>query len=170
MFRRLLVPTLTAALVLSACAELPTTATASLSDDFSLVMFGPSGAALEGTMGQQGPRPFDGRSQQRQLPDSLALTEAQKTAMQELRTAFRTEHAAQLDSLRAVFQKARDARRNGASREEVQAILQTGRPIAEALRPAVQALHEAIRAVLTDAQRAWLDANRPPMGQRRRRP
>ncbi len=159
--RLLLLPTLTATLALAACGESPTGLTA-FSDDFALVMFGEPGAALEGTMGPQGPQPFDGRSRGPVLPDSLALSDAQKAQMLALRTAFRTEHQAQLDSLRTVFQQARQARQAGASREEVRAILQTGRPIAEALRPDVQALHEALRAVLTDAQRAWLDANRPP--------
>ena len=49
----------------------------------------------------------------------------------------------------------------GIGLQEVRAILVTGRPIAEALRPDVFALHQAVRAVLTDAQRAWLEAHRP---------
>ena len=59
----------------------------------------------------------------------------------------------------------------GRGPDEVRAILVTARPLAEALRPKVIILHMAIRAVLTDAQRAWLEANRPrrfpmPMGPR----
>ena len=169
MWRRLLLPTLSAALVLAACAESPT-GPAAFTDDFALAMFGDAGAALEGTMGPQGARPFDGRTQHAPLPDSLALTDAQKAEMLALRMAFRAEHETELDSLRAIFQQARLAHLNGASREEVRAILETGRPIAEALRPAVQALHEALRAVLTDAQRAWLDAHRPMRRPGGRRP
>ena len=162
MLRRLtVIPTLMAALVLAACAEAPTGVT-TRTDDFALVMFGEAGEALEGTMGEQdGAGPFDGRSIRPVFPDSLALTPEQRAQMLELRIAFRAEHEPQLDSLRNIFQQARLARLEGATREEVRAILETGRPIAEALRPHVIALHEALRAVLTDAQRAWLAANRP---------
>lgn len=162
MLRRVVMfPSLMVALVLAACSEAPTAATA-LTDDFALVMFGDAGAALEGTMGPQAGAPFDGRTQRPVFPDSLQLTDGQRAEMLTLRMAFRAEHEAELDSLRNIFQQARLARLEGATREEVRAILETGRPIAEALRPDVQALHEALRAVLTDAQRAWLDAHRPP--------
>lgn len=164
--RLLLLPTLSAALLLAACDQ-SLTGTSAVTDDFALVMFGAEGAALEGTMGPQGAQPFDGRTNRPVLPDSLALTDEQRAQMLALRIAFRAEHQAELDSLRLIFMQARQARLGGATREEVLAILQTGRPIAEALRPDVIALHQALRAVLTDAQRAWLDANRP---QRRFRP
>lgn len=164
MLRRLLLPTLAASLVLAACAESPFgSSSVTATEDYALVMFGEYGSALEGTMGpESGPRPFDGRTIRPQFPDSIALTDEQRAEMLALRMAFRAEHEAQLDSLRDIFQQARLARLEGASREEVRAILATGRPIAEALRPDVIALHEALRAVLTDAQRAWLAANRPP--------
>lgn len=162
MLRRLLFPTLAAALVLAACAESPLGPLSS-TDDYALVMFGEEGASLEGTMGtQSGPGAFDGRTIRPQFPDSIALTDEQKEQMLALRIAFRAANQPQLDSLRAVFQAARAARQDGATREEVRAILATGRPIAEALRPKVRALHEALRAILTDAQRAWIAANRPP--------
>jgi hypothetical protein len=162
MFRRLLFPTLAATLVLAACAESPLDPTVA-TEDYALVMFGEEGEALEGTMGvQSGPRPFDGRSIRPAFPDSIALTDEQKAEMLALRTAFRTANQVQIDSLRSIFQAAHAARQDGATREEVRAILATGRPIAEALRPAVRALHVALRAVLTDAQRAWIAANRPP--------
>lgn len=162
MLRRLaLFPALAATLVLAACGESPTESTA-LTDDFALVMFGEQGSALEGTMGTQEGAPFDGRTQRAIFPDSLRLTDEQRAQMLTLRMAFRADNAAQLDSLRDIFREARLARLEGATRAEVRAILETGRPIAEALRPEVQALHEALRAVLTDAQRAWLDAQRRP--------
>ncbi|MFM8566659.1 MAG: hypothetical protein ACKOCV_03080 [Gemmatimonadota bacterium] len=148
---------------LAACAESSTApAVASSEDDYALVMFGEMGSALEGTLGTQpSTQPMDGRSWMARLPDSLALTTAQKTAITALRVSFRQTNAAALDSLRQIFVKARDARRAGATREEVRAILVTGRPIAEALRPKVLALHLASWSVLSDAQRAWLIANRP---------
>jgi Spy/CpxP family protein refolding chaperone len=163
---------LTALLVVTAC-ELPTGSSSSAigEGDYALVMFGEPGASLEGTMGpQSGPRPFDGRTGRPPLPDSLKLTDEQHASIDSLREAFRAEHQTTLDSLKAIFEEARAARLAGATREEVHAILLTGRPLADALRPDVQALHEAIRAVLTDAQRAWLDAHRRrhmPMGPRR---
>jgi hypothetical protein len=163
MLRRLLLPTLAASLVLAACAESPFGTSVTSTDDFALVMFGEEGAALEGTLGTEtGPRPFDGRSIRPVFPDSIALSDEQRAEMLALRMAFRAEHEAELDALRDIFQEARLARLGGASREEVRAILATGRPLAEALRPDVRALHEALRAVLTDEQRAWLAANRPP--------
>lgn len=159
MFRRVvMVPALAAALVLAACGESPTGAT-TLTDDFALVMFGDAGSALEGTMGPQAGVPFDGRTRRPAFPDSLQLTDEQRAEMLALRMAFRAEHEAELDALRDIFQQARLARLEGATREEIRAILETGRPIAEALRPDVLALHDALRAVLTDAQRAWLDAH-----------
>jgi Spy/CpxP family protein refolding chaperone len=163
MFRRLLLPTLAASLVLAACAESPFGSTTTATEDYALVMFGEYGSALEGTMGPEtGPRPFDGRSIRPVFPDSIALSDEQRAAMLELRIAFRAEHEEELDALRDIFQQARLARLEGATREEVRAILATGRPIAEALRPDVVALHEALRALLTDEQRAWLAAHRPP--------
>lgn len=169
--KRLMIPALAATVALTACELTPTGPSAQFSDDFALVVFGDAGAALEGTMGpQDGPRPFDGRTGRPPLPDSLALSTAQLESIAALREAFKTEHAEELTALKAIFDEARAARQSGATRDEVRAILIEGRPIHEALRPDVQALHEAIRAVLTDAQRAWIAANRPagprPMGPR----
>lgn len=163
MFRRLLFPALALTFAVAACSESPTsTASTRDADDYALVMFGEAGSALEGTMGASpGDRPFDGRTGWARLPDSLQLSDAQRAEMRALREAFRVEHADELAALRAIFMEARAARRAGASRAEVREILAEGRPIVEALRPFVQALHEALRAVLTDEQRAWLEANRP---------
>lgn len=160
-FRSLAVFTL--ALGLAACADAPTTpAATAIEDDYALVMFGEIGSALEGTLGtQSSTQPIDGRTWFGRLPDSLALTTAQRTAITSLRATFRQNNAAALDSLRTIFVQARDARRAGATREEVRAILVTGRPIAEALRPKVLLLHLSTWTVLSDAQRAWLIANRP---------
>jgi len=163
MLRRLFTPALATVLLLAAC-ELPSTGptAATLGEDYALAMFGEPGTALEGTMGPHvGPRPFDGRTGRPPLPDSLKLSDEQRAEMDSIRAAFRTANEEALDSLRDIFQEARTARMAGASREEVRAILETGRPIAQALRPAVIALHEALRAVLTDAQRAWIETHRP---------
>ncbi|MEX2181339.1 MAG: Spy/CpxP family protein refolding chaperone [Gemmatimonadaceae bacterium] len=167
MLRRTVTPALAAlaALVVLTACDLPsagTQASAVVADDYALAMFGETGTALEGTMGTQADsRPFDGRTGRPPLPEELALTDEQRAAIAELRTAFRAEHEEELDALREIFQAARTARQSGATREEVRAILEQGREIAVALRPALKELHDALRAVLTDAQRAWLDEHRP---------
>lgn len=164
------------AAALAACSnDDPVSPTSEIDDDFALVMFGESGAALENTLGEQRGAPFDGRTACAALPDELALSDEQRAEIAALREAFRTEHQAELDALRAIFEEARAARRAGATREEVRSILETGRGIAESLHDDVQALHEAIRAVFTDEQLAWIDSHRrrppglgPHRGPRRR--
>jgi hypothetical protein len=151
------------AVLATACGESPNETSALIADDYALVMFGEAGSALEGTMGTPpAGRPFDGRSIRPVFPDSLALTDEQRAEMLALRIAFREAHLDELTALRAVFMQARQARLGGATQEEVRQILAGGREIAQALRPEVEALHAALRAVLTEAQRAWLAANRPP--------
>jgi len=131
-------------------------------EDYSLVMFGEQGSSLEGTMGTQpASHPVDGRTGSVPFPDSLKLTADQIAAIKLLRDNFKEANKYRLDSLHNIFTRARDARRNDATREQVHAILVTARPIVQALRPAVFQLHVAIRAVFTPAQRAWLDAHRP---------
>lgn len=166
MLRRLMmVPTLAAALVLSACDNAPTGSQAvTADDDYALLMFGEPGSSLEGTMGtQHRDRPFDGRSGGPRLPDELRLTAEQRAEMEALRTAFRTEHAVELDAMKAIFEEARAARLAGATREEVRAILIEARPIGLTIREDVWALHLAIRAVLTPEQLAWIAAHRPQL-------
>jgi Spy/CpxP family protein refolding chaperone len=149
-----------AGLVLVACSDSPTQPSEN-EDDYSLVMFGQSGSALEGTLGPQGGRPFDGRSGAPRLPEALALSDEQRTEIEALREAFKADHQTELDAMRAIFEEARDAREGGASRDEVRAILEEGRTIGQGLREEVHALHEAILGVLTDEQREWLESHRP---------
>ncbi len=159
------IPVLAATLLLGACDMLPTGSNeVALAEDYALVMFGEPGASLEGTLGPQSPRhATDGRSGRAPLPDSLALTQAQKDSIDVLKAAFKTANAESLAQLKAIFDEAKAARQAGKTRDEVHAILAKARPIRDALKPAVEALHTAIRAVFTPAQRAWLEANRPPM-------
>jgi hypothetical protein len=164
MLRKILAPALAATLVLGACDDATTgPATASeLNDDYALMMFGESGSALEGTMGPvAGPRPFDGRSGHPPLPEELALTDEQKAEIAALKAAFAETHDEEIAALKAIFEAARAARNAGASREEVFAILITGRDIARELRPDVLALWAAIWDVLTEEQKAWLREHRP---------
>ncbi len=154
------------ALTLAACSkDSATEPTETLvPDDYALVVFGETGAALAGTLGDSpADRSFDGR---RGAPDhrpDLALTPEQRTQILALRLAFREANQADLEAMRAVFAEARAAREAGATREEIHAILAAARPIADRLRENVRALHEAILALLTDEQRAQLRRNRPPV-------
>lgn len=163
MLRKFIAPALAATLVLAACDQGTTApATAQVDDDYALVMFGEVGSSLEGTMGPQPARgPFDGRTFRREFPDSIKLSQTQIDSIAALRLTFRTAHAAQIDSLQAVFQAARTARQAGATREEVRAILETGRSLAIAIRVDLVDLHYAVWQVFTPAQRAWIVAHRP---------
>lgn len=163
MLRRFIAPALAATLVLAACdtASTEPEATQSVEEDYALVMFGEVGSSLEGTMGTQGRRPFDGRTFRRPFPDSIKLSQVQIDSIAALRAAFRAEHQTELDALKAIFEEARAARAAGATREEVRAILATARPIAIAIRVDLVDLHYAIWQVFTDAQKAWIVAHRP---------
>lgn len=103
----------------------------------------------------------DGRGPGAPFPDSLKLNAAQHAQIQVLVTAFHAANAADIETMRAAHRAARDAHKAGKSREEVKAILDAARPAAERVKAAAEALRAAIRAVLTDAQRAWLDAHKP---------
>jgi Spy/CpxP family protein refolding chaperone len=157
---------LTAATIAACSNDGPTTTSEEIDDDYALVMFGVAGAALESSLGPQGGRPFDGRTAAVGLPPSLALTEEQRAEIAALREAFRAEHQETLAALRAIFEEARAAREAGATRDEVRAILEGARQLAQELRPDVEALHAAVLAVLTDEQVAWIEEHRrrPPPG------
>lgn len=152
------------ALGVAACESTPADPS-TLDTDYALILFGDAGAALEATMGPQGPDAFDGRSQgPSRLPPELALTSQQITQIRALRDAFQAANASKLAALKALMEKAKAARAAGKTREELRAIMVEARPIADGLRAAVEDLHASIRAVLTPDQRAWLDAHRPARG------
>jgi len=95
------------------------------------------------------------------FPDSIALSAAQKTAIQALIVAFVTSNASDLAALQAIHAQAMAAVKSGATRAQVQAILQTAAPTLAHLRAAADALHAAIGAVLTPTQLAWIAAHAP---------
>jgi Spy/CpxP family protein refolding chaperone len=97
-------------------------------------------------------------------PESLRLTDAQKAAIRELNQAFRVANRADYEALRAITREAMQARRNGATPDEVRAILERSRPVRERLAAAFRELHAKIAAVLTDAQRAWLREHNRRLG------
>jgi Spy/CpxP family protein refolding chaperone len=95
------------------------------------------------------------------LPDSLALSDAQKAQIKSLVDAFVASTRADHDALAAILKEARDAIAAHKTRSEVEAILQKGRPIRERLSAAEAKLRSDIEGVLSPAQRAWLTSHRP---------
>jgi Spy/CpxP family protein refolding chaperone len=103
----------------------------------------------------------DARGPGAPFPDSLKLTDAQKSAIQAARDAFNTANAGDLAALQAIHQEARDAMQAGETRAEVRAIIEKAKPILDRLKVALDALHAAIDAVLTPEQKAWIAAHKP---------
>lgn len=127
------------------------------SDELDLV----SSFALNGgfAYGVEGGLPGRGLPELRRLdmlPDDIALTEAQESAISDLLEAFQTRYKAQLDALNEIHERAHAAREDGAPRDEVHEILMEGDTIRAALVEPLGELRDAINAVLTDAQKAWL--------------
>ena len=83
-----------------------------------------------------------------------SLTDNQKGQVRALRDAFAKAHAAQLDSLKTIAEAARAAREAGKTPQEVRAIMEQGRPIADALAPAQKEFRETVVTYLTPAQLA----------------
>jgi len=99
------------------------------------------------------PGGFGGRGNRcAQTADSL--TDAQKVQVKGLADAFTKAHAGQLDSLRAIMELARAAREAGKTPVEVRAIMETSKPIVDALAPARKAFSESAAALLTPSQLA----------------
>jgi Spy/CpxP family protein refolding chaperone len=84
----------------------------------------------------------------------FALTDAQKTEITGLIAAFNEANRADLEAVKAVFEEARAAYQNGASREQIRAILNKAAAAMQRLRTAHEALNASIRAVLTAEQLA----------------
>ena len=95
------------------------------------------------------------------LPESLALTAEQKTAIAELHESFQAATAADVAALTAIEAAAREARASGASPEEIRVILARAQPILARLRAAFDALKTAIWEIYTPEQQAWIEAHRP---------
>jgi Spy/CpxP family protein refolding chaperone len=93
------------------------------------------------------------------------LSEAQKTEISALLTAFQEANRADIAAIEDAFARARAAHRNGASREEVMAILQSVSAPLQRVHAAHIALAAAIDAVLTPEQRAS-GCRLPPRGPR----
>jgi hypothetical protein len=96
-----------------------------------------------------------------QLPAEIALSSEQLAQITAHIDAFVAATAADRAALLALREEAAAARAAGASKEEVQAIMEPGQAIRRQLHEAERALVQAIIGTLTQAQRAWL-MNRPP--------
>jgi len=81
-----------------------------------------------------------------------SLTDTQKVQVHALVEAFTQAHAPQLDSLRAIMEAARSARQAGKTPDEIRAIMETGKPIADELAPARKEFHDSVEKLLTSAQ------------------
>lgn len=81
-----------------------------------------------------------------------SLTDVQKSQVNQLAAAFTKDHAAQLDSLRTIMEAARAAREAGKTPDEIRAIMETGKPIGDALAPARKQFSESVTSLLTPAQ------------------
>jgi Spy/CpxP family protein refolding chaperone len=81
-----------------------------------------------------------------------SLTDVQKGQVHALVQQFAQAHAPQLDSLRVIMEAARGARQAGKTPDEIRAIMETGKPIADELAPARKEFHDAAEKLLTSAQ------------------
>jgi Spy/CpxP family protein refolding chaperone len=145
---------LLAVLALGACGEETTAPT-----DNGLMLQDAADLAYGATDLADPGRHFIGRL--KLLPDSLQLSAAQETQIRALMAAFVESTRADLAALAAIRQQAREAFAAGKSAEEIRAILATGDAIRARLHEAERKLHADILALLTPAQRAWLEAQRP---------
>ncbi len=93
------------------------------------------------------------------LPANLALTAAQKQAIQGYVASFQTATQSDRQALRTLFQQARQARQSGTGQEQFQQLRQQSAPVRERLRAAGAQLRQQIETVLTADQKAWLAAN-----------
>lgn len=82
-------------------------------------------------------------------PPRDRLSDEQRQCIHNAVEEFRAANAATLEALKAIHEKAREARAAGATRREIAAILEEAKPLLERLRSAHQALNEKIRACLT---------------------
>lgn len=83
-----------------------------------------------------------------------SLTPEQRTQISALFAAFEQANQADLDAIKAAFEQARTAQHNGATRAQIEAILENARPAVVRVRQAQLQLAVAIAGVLTPGQLA----------------
>ncbi len=99
----------------------------------------------------------------RRLPANLQLTDAQRTQIKTLMTAYRSAHQQDLQSLSAIGKQARAARVAGQpmSVDQRRALFSQSAPARQRLMTANKQLAADVQQVLTSDQKAWLAAHRP---------
>jgi Spy/CpxP family protein refolding chaperone len=101
------------------------------------------------------------------LPEELQLTAEQKADIAALHDAFQAEHADEVQQLRSIEQQIRSLRRSGGTREEIAALHAQAKTIIDGLAADFAALQQAIWAIYTPEQRAWIEAHKPQVCDRR---
>lgn len=101
------------------------------------------------------------------LPEELQLTAEQKANITALHDAFQQEHADEVAQLRLIEQQIRELRRSNGTREEIGALLEQARTILQGLAADFAALQQAIWAIYTAEQKAWIEAHKPQVCDRR---
>jgi Spy/CpxP family protein refolding chaperone len=99
----------------------------------------------------------------RRLPSNLQLSDAQRTQIKSLMTAYRTAHQDELRSLATVMKQARSARVAGqsVSADQRRALFAQTAPTRQRLMSANKQLSGDIQKVLTPDQEAWLATHHP---------
>jgi Spy/CpxP family protein refolding chaperone len=95
------------------------------------------------------------------LPEELRLTPEQKADIAALHEAFMEEHADEVAALRELERQIREARRNGATREELRSLFEEARAIQQGLAEDFAQLQRDIWEIYTPEQRAWIEEHRP---------
>lgn len=149
----------------AACANEVTAPTSptpdnALSSASSASVSGPWGFGRRG-FGMMGPG--GGMMLARRLPANLALSDAQKTQIKTLMTAYRAAHKDDLNSLAAVGKQMRASRVAGQrlSADQRKAFFAQTAPARQRLMVANKQLGADIQKVLTGDQKAWLASHRP---------
>lgn len=101
------------------------------------------------------------------LPDDLQLTAEQKAEIAALHEAFQQANADEFAALREIEQQIKALRRGDGTREEIGALLGQAKVILDSLADEFAALQESIWSVYTAAQRAWIEAHKPKVCDRR---
>jgi Spy/CpxP family protein refolding chaperone len=106
----------------------------------------------------------------RRLPENLKLTDAQRTQIKSLVTAYRAAHKDDLNAVGVVAKQAFAARESGMklSVDQRRALFAQVAPARQRLMAANKQLRADVEQVLTTEQRSWLTAHRPTRSLRRR--
>jgi Spy/CpxP family protein refolding chaperone len=99
----------------------------------------------------------------RRLPANLQLSDAQRTQIKSLMTAYRTAHQDDLKSLATIIKQARAAHVAGqrVSADQRRALLAQTAPARQRLTSANKQLASDIQQVLTADQQTWLATHHP---------